>query len=251
MNPGHVRFTAELVRQDDPEIGQELILVRFEDGRVEQLRLHDYERLYSLPGVYEQIVTERLQCSSPWVIAGLLGSAADSLGWERGRLRVLDVAAGNGVSGEALAQEGLGVGGRYGTDIVEGARVAALRDRPGIYDQYVTLDLLRLTGADRALVGGWGCALLCCVAPVGDYRSALPPAALAAAASLLSDDALIAYMHDPAQGEDDPVTADLLGTELADARLLERRRYVHRRTVNGRPFEMDGVVWRVKRGQAQ
>lgn len=241
-------FTAELAPQDDPEIGQELILVSYDDGRVEQLRLHDYERVYALPGVYEQIVTERLQCRSPWVIARMLGRCADALGWERRLLRVLDVAAGNGVSGEALAAEGLGVAGRYGTDIVDWARLAALRDRPQAYDQYVTLDLLSLSSAERALVAGWGCALLCCVAPVGSYRSALPPAALAAAASLLSDDALIAYMHDPAQGEHDPMTAQLLGEARgARAELLGRCRYVHRRTVNGAPFEMDAVVWRLTR----
>jgi hypothetical protein len=32
-----------------------------------------------------------------------------------------------------------------------------------------------------------------------------------------------------------------------DAQELVRRRYVHRYTVNGAPFEMDGVVWRLRR----
>ncbi len=242
-------FTAELAEQEDPEIGDELIVVRWTDGRTERLRLHDYERLYSLPGVYEQIVTERLGCRSPWVMAGLLAGAADRLGWRRADLRVLDVAAGNGVSGEALDSVGLGVAGRYGTDLVEAARAAALRDRPAVYDDYLTLDLLSLSHRQRTVVAGWGCNVLCCVAPVGVRRSELPPAALAAAAALLADDALVAYMHDPAHGVPDPVTAGLWREHAGalGAHELERRRYVHRLTVSGAPFELEGVVWRVSR----
>jgi hypothetical protein len=37
-----------------------------------------------------------------------------------------------------------------------------------------------------------------------------------------------------------------MGTGI-QAEQLERRRYVHRYTVNGAPFEMDGVVWRLRR----
>ncbi len=56
----HRGFTAELLAlEDDPEIGREVIRIRHDDGRVEELHLHDYERLYSLPGVYEEIVSER------------------------------------------------------------------------------------------------------------------------------------------------------------------------------------------------
>ena len=72
---------AELVDQEDPRIGRELIRVRHDDGRVEELRLHEYERLYALPGVYEQIVSERLGCASPAKIAALLGAAVDDIGW--------------------------------------------------------------------------------------------------------------------------------------------------------------------------
>ena len=65
-------------------------------------------------------------------------------------MRVLDIAAGNGVSGEALAAAGLRP--VLGTDIVPSAREAALRDRPGLYDQYLILDLLALTDGERAAV---------------------------------------------------------------------------------------------------
>ncbi|MGH2893636.1 MAG: hypothetical protein ACRDPM_10290, partial [Solirubrobacteraceae bacterium] len=74
---------AELIEQEDPAIGDEVIRVTHPDGRTEELRLHDYARLYSLPGVYEQIVQDRLGCASPAMIASLLGAAVDDAGWSR------------------------------------------------------------------------------------------------------------------------------------------------------------------------
>jgi len=241
-------FTAELATQADPEIGQELIRVRHADGRVEEVRLHDYERLYALPGVYEQIVHDRLGCTSPARLAGMLGEAADALAWPRAAVRVLDIAAGNGVSGDALRDAGLDP--VLGTDIVDSARDAALRDRPATYREYLTLDLLALTEAQRAHVSGLRANALSCVAPVGRSRSELPPDALVAAAGLLQRDALVVYMHDPSGGVADPVTAELWRAGLGaatDAQELARTRYVHRHTVNGAPFHMDGVVWRLRR----
>jgi hypothetical protein len=227
--------------------------VRHADGRTEELRLHDYERLYALPGVYEQIVQERLGCRSPAELAGMLSRAVDVLEWARDDVSVLDIAAGNGVSGEALAAQGLHP--VLGTDIVAVARQAALRDRPGLYDRYLTLDLLQLSDAERGDVASLHANALSCVAPVGEHASELPPAALVAAAGLLAREALVVYMHDPHRGVPDAVTAELwragLGQET-DAEQLERRRYVHRRTVNGAPLEMEGVVWRLRRtAQAQ
>jgi hypothetical protein len=245
-------FTAELAEQADPEIGREVIRVSHHDGRVEELHLHDYERLYALPGVYEQIVQDRLGCRSPAELAAMLGEAVDRVGWERDATRVIDIAAGNGVSGEALAAVGLHPA--LGTDIVPSARAAALRDRPGLYDDYLTLDLLALSDADRATLTAIGANALSCVAPVGTHGSELPPQVLVAAAALLAPDALVVYMHDPQRGAPDAVTTALWSEGLghgAEAREIERRRYVHRYTVNGEPFEMDAVVWRLRRPQAQ
>jgi hypothetical protein len=244
-------FTAELTEQADPEIGSEVIRVRHDDGRVEELQLHEYERLYALPGVYEQIVHDRLGCRSPAELAGMLARAADALGWERDAMRVLDIAAGNGVSGEALVQAGLRP--VLGTDIVPSAREAALRDRPGLYDRYLTLDLLALTDGERTAVTGLHANALSCVAPVGTHGSELPVEALVAAAGLLAPDALVVYMHDPNRSPPtvaDEITAEVWAAGLGagiEALELARRRYVHRYTVNGAPFEMDGVVWRLRR----
>ncbi len=241
-------FTAELPEQGEPEVGQELIRIRYDDGRQEELRLHDYARLYSVPGLYEQIVHDRLQCRSPEQLAGMLARAVDELGWERDRVRVIDLAAGNGMSGEALANAGLRP--VLGTDIVAAAREAALRDRPRVYDAYETLDLLALTPEQRRALAALSANALSCVAPVGGASQQLPPPVLTAVIALLAPDALIAYLHDPTFGVPDPITPELLrdqlGGEIRTVQ-LERRRYVHRRTVGGRPYEMEGVILRVTR----
>jgi hypothetical protein len=238
---------AELVPDSDTTIGRERIRVRHPDGRVEELRLHDYGRLYALPGVYEQIVHERLGCRSPAEVADLLAGAVDQLGWDRDRVRVIDVAAGNGVSGEALAAVGLQP--VFGSDLVPAARTAALRDRPDLYADYRTLDLLALTDADRVAIRGLRANALSCVAPVGDH--AVPTRALAAAVALLEPEALVAYLHDVDLVDTDPVTPELWRSIGADAQELVRRRYVHRRTLSGAPYHMEAVVWQVRRDQAQ
>ncbi len=127
-------------------------------------------------------------------------------------MRVLDIAAGNGVSGEALAAAGLHP--VLGTDIVPSAREAALRDRPGLYDQYLTLDLLALSDAQRAQVTALRANALSCVAPVGANGSELPVQALVAAAGLLAPDALVVYMHDPNRGVPDAITAEVWAAGL-------------------------------------
>ena len=239
-------FTAELVDGSDPQIGDEQVRVTFDDGEVRCFRLHDYDELYALPGVYEQIVSERLACTSPQQLARMLGDACDGLRWARAGMRVLDLAAGNGVSGETLAAEGMRP--VLGTDIVPAAREAALRDRPGLYREYLTLDLLDLTGPERSALIAAHANALSCVAPVGEHPSQLPPAVLTTAARMLSADALVVYMHDPALGVPDPITAELWAAcGVARADELSRTRYVHRRTVSGEPYEMDAVVWRLRR----
>lgn len=237
---------AELIIEDDPPIGRERIRVRHPDGRVQELRLHDYEQLYALPGVYEQIVSERLECRSPQELAGMLAETVDTLGWDRASMRVIDIAAGNGISGESLAAVGLRP--VLGSDIVPAARAAALRDRPGVYDDYVTLDLLGLSDQERAQIAALNATILSCVAPVGE--GGVPGDVLAAAAGLLTGDALVAYLHDVHLGRSDPVTDRFWRDHLGDAAHAEeliRRRYVHRRTLNGAPYEMEGVVWRLRR----
>jgi hypothetical protein len=239
-------FTITFPPQDAERPGDEIVDVQFADGRSESLRIHDYDRVYAVPGLYEEIVQHRLDCRAPAEVASLLAEGADRVGWARGDVRVLDVGAGNGVSGEA--QAALGLNPVVGVDILPEARLAALRDRPGLYDLYLSTDLRELdTGAVRE-VHALAPNALACVGAMGSGH--LPAGALAAALDLLADEALFAYAVDP--GLEDP-SADALRDLLAGMERagqleeLERRRYRHRLTVDGRERWWDAVLARVEK----
>ena len=110
---------------------EELIVTR--DGREETMRLHEYDRVYSIPGLYEEVL-RRVEYASPAKVAELLFDAAFAE-----ETRALDLAAGNGVSADPL-REG-GIGGLVGMDLIPEAREAALRDRPSAYAEFVAGDM--------------------------------------------------------------------------------------------------------------
>jgi hypothetical protein len=240
-------YTALLPPQADADIGGERILVRFDDGRSEEFALHDYDRLYAIPGLYEEIVQVQLGCSSPALIASMLAAAVGRLGWTPSEVRALDIGAGNGISGEALAANGIQP--VLATDVLASARDAARRDRPGLYQNYLVTDLLSLDAEQAEAISKLGCSVLVCVAPVGPGPQHVPAKAIAAASALLVSDALLAYMRD-ADEQPDALTSGIIAARVpgfTELQELERRRYVHRRTVNGESILMDVVISRVLR----
>jgi predicted TPR repeat methyltransferase len=232
--------------QDHGRPDRETVEVRFAGGQSELIRLQDYERVYALPGLYEEIVQRRLRCRSPAEVASLLAAAAARLGWAPERTRVLDVGAGNGVSGEELAARGFRP--VLAVDILPMARVAALRDRPGLYSSYLTADLVRLAAPQRRSILDSAPNALACVGAIG--LGHLPPAALFAALELLGPDALVAYtLSAPADPSDAADIADRLDRLRAthDVEQIDNRRYRHRLTVTGRPIWWHATVLRISR----
>ena len=130
----------EVTLDDGPDRDQteESFTVTFADGRSERLRLHDYDRVYAVPGLYEEVIQRRLECASPAKLADVLLRVAQLEGREPELLRVLDLGAGNGIVGEELHARGVRV--LAGTDSEQSARDAAQRDRPGLYHTYVVGD---------------------------------------------------------------------------------------------------------------
>ena len=238
-------FTIVVNAMEERAPDQEEVEVRFADGRSERVRVQDYERVYAVRGLYEAIVMETLRCGSPARVASMLARAARTLGLAERSLRVLDLGAGNGVSGDALADHGLRP--VVAIDLEPGARAAALRDRPDTYDMYLTAEVLSLTATQRRAIRALMPNALACVGAIGlDH---VPPAALPAALELLADDSLLAYT----------VAADAIATDaeeistrlgaIADRWLIEelaRERYRHRLTVTGRPIWWEAVVVRAR-----
>ena len=117
---------ADLVLAQD----EEWCVVRL-NGKWREIRLHDYDEIFSIPGLYERLIYDILKCDSPATIRRILQQELATSSTETASLRVLDLGAGNGMVGEELAD--MGVECVVGADIIEAAAVAAERDRPGLF----------------------------------------------------------------------------------------------------------------------
>jgi SAM-dependent methyltransferase len=224
---------------------QEWCEVRFdEDGEWSRLRFHDYADIFRVPGLYEHLFYERLECCSPKVIAQLVREILAEDGQDAGTLRVLDVGAGNGMVAEALAA--LGTAGAIGVDILPEARDAALRDRPEVYDDYLVMDLTDPDPDDLQTLEAFAPTLLASVAALG--FGDMPAAAFAQAFDVLADDGLVAFtikdrFLEPGSGGG---FSELM-RELHDAgrfELLLEHRYRHRLSVAGEPLHYVACIGR-------
>jgi head-tail adaptor len=149
-------FTVELDTAPGTGQGDERLTVRFADGRRAEMRLHEYDRVYAVPGLYEEVVQHRLACASPAELTSRLVEQVTAHGGDPVGLRVLDFGAGNGVSGEALRAGGVG-GPIVATDAAQAAPAAAERDRPGLYAEYVVGDLADVDVAGLVARHGLNC----------------------------------------------------------------------------------------------
>ena len=135
------------------------------DGEERKIRFHDYHEIFAVPGLYERIFHDHLDCRSPAEVVGLLGRRLRARGMDPAAISVLDVGAGNGIVGEEL--RALGVRSLVGVDILPEAAAAAARDRPGVYDDYVACDLTALTDDERRRLGAGPPNCLTTVAALG------------------------------------------------------------------------------------
>jgi len=72
-------------------------------GKRRRIRFHDYAAIYDVPGLYERLFAEQLECDSPRVVTELLGAELRAARVKPGPLTALDFGAGNGMVGELLA----------------------------------------------------------------------------------------------------------------------------------------------------
>jgi SAM-dependent methyltransferase len=206
------------------------------DGRTRHLRFHDYSDIYSIPGLYERLIYERLGCQSPRVIAGLLRDELASRDADPGSLRVLDLGAGNGIVAEELAD--VGVEHFVGVDIIPEAAQAAERDRPGLYDEYVVADLLDASSGAAERLAAYRPNALTCVAALG--FGDIPPAVFCEALRHVETGALVAYtIKDAFLGaKDESGFSELVERLERDGSLvtITTERYQHRLNWAGEPL---------------
>jgi predicted TPR repeat methyltransferase len=136
---GETEYSVELESLPGRSQAEEALTVTYADGGTDRMRLHEYARVYAIPGLYEEVVQRQLECESPAKIAEVLLRASAEEGAAAAGLRVFDLGAGNGVVAEELRRHGLEV--FVGLDNIAEARDAAARDRPGLYSEYLVGDL--------------------------------------------------------------------------------------------------------------
>lgn len=213
------------------------------NGDTFRVRFHDYDEIYAVPGLYEALFYDKLECCSPQTVCGLLTDELKSEGADIGDLRVLDLGAGNGMAGEQLE----GAGSIVGVDIIEEAAAAARRDRPGIYEDYLVLDFTELPDAARELLERKRLNCLVTVAALG--FGDIPPRAFAEAYNLIVDGGWIAFniKEDFLSREDDGTGFSRLIRKMLAAGVLERldqRAYPHRLSAGGEPLHYVAIIGR-------
>lgn len=239
--PRHqVEFPPPMQRLDQDEA---FFFLTDGEGRT-KVRFHDYDAIYRHEGLYEQLFYDRLKCQSPRKVADVLRQAVLKSHEQPSELRVLDLGAGNGMAGEALAA--FGVSRLVGADIIEQAQAAALRDRPGLYDHYYVADFCALGDECYAEMRAWSFNCLVSVAALG--FGDIPPKAVATAMSLIEDDGWIAFnIKDTFLDASDAsgfstMVRELIFSEYLDLYHLER--YQHRLSIHGKPLNYFAIVGR-------
>lgn len=225
----------EFITRPATNPGAEAFVVRLGDGRSEQLRLHDYDRVFAIPGLYEEVVQVRLECASPEVLADRLVEEVRRAGEPVEALSVLDIGAGNGLVGDTLRSHG--VEGRIvGLDREPAAARATRRDRPGVYADYLTATLDQIDVAEVIARSG-----LTCLAGAGAIGGGhITRDQLAAAWRAFPEGAWLAItFHELVMSENDDGLGDFVqglrsgreGTEV-----LHFQRFRHRLRMSGEPI---------------
>ena len=168
--------------------------------------------------------------------------ALDAADVDPASLTTLDFGAGNGMVAEQLA--GHGIESLVGLDLLPEARDAALRDRPGLYDDYLAFDVTDTEHRERADLEAHDFNAMVCVAALG--FGDIPPAAFAEAFNLVSSPGWVAFnLRDHLSDDDDPAGFGAFVARMFDEGVLEERAragYTHRVSVAGEPLNYVAVI---------
>jgi hypothetical protein len=214
-----------------------------DDGQ-ERIRIHEYDRVYDVPGLYEEVVYKKLRCDSPQVITDLLEDAMGTMEKPLAPLRVLDFGAGNGIVGECLRQA-MDAEAIVGVDIIEEAKKAVERDRPEVYDDYFVMDLSQPDKEAKRHLEGWNFNALVTVAALG--FGDIPTKAFVNAFNLVEPGSWVVFNIKERFLSDSDDTGycemlqDMIGRSL---KVHKRHHYCHRLSMTGEPLYYYAIVGR-------
>ena len=217
-----------------------------ESSRQRKIRFHDYDEIYQMPGLYEQIFYDRLKCTSPTKVAAILDASVKQSEDHLSELRILDLGAGNGMMGEELKE--YGVSRLIGVDIIPEAYDATIRDRPGLYDAYYVEDFTELTPEKRQEIQSWQCDCMVTVAALG--FGDIPTKAFIEALNIIKSEGWVAFniketFFDTSDASGfSKMIRELIFSKYLDVYCIER--YRHRLSIEGEPLYYFAIVARKK-----
>ncbi len=206
------------------------------NGKKRKIRFHDYDEIYQVQGLYEQIFYDRLKCTSPNKVTSILQAAIKQSEENFSELRVLDLGAGNGMMGEQLKRHG--VSRLIGVDIIPEAYDASLRDRPGLYDAYYIEDFTKLEGEKKEEILSWQCNCMVTVAALG--FGDIPPTAFIEAFNIIKSEGWTAFniketfLDNSDESGFSKMIREIIFSEYLDVYYIER--YRHRLSIEGEPL---------------
>src|SRR5690606_38836379 len=133
--------------------------------------------------------------------------------------------------------------------ILEAARAAVDRDRPGIYSRFLVADMTDLSAESRAELAGERFNCLTCVAALG--FGDIPVQVFVEAYNLIEPEGLIAFnikeefLNDGSGSEFCDLVRSMF--DRGDLEVQTRKRYVHRKATCGLPLHYVAFVGRKKR----
>lgn len=235
------------VPDDRLEQDEEWIVVNLE-GRWHKVRLHDYNEVFAIPGLYEKWIYDVFGCTSPAKVRHLLGVSVRAAGEDPSSMKMLDLGAGNGCVAAELRS--IGIERFVGVDIHPEARAAAERDRPGLYDDYIVGDLTNLDEDQERRLSRHRFGGLACVAALG--FGDIPPEVFAAAFNRVEDGGWIAFTikRDFLDAEDYSGFSVLVRRLLAGGilELIAKEEYVHRVTAHEQELIYSAFIGRRRGG---
>ena len=212
------------------------------DGERRKIRFHDYSDVFAIPGLYEELFYDKLECCSPSYIANLLESVIREYGDIPEEFRVIDVGAGNGMVGDEMME--MGVESIVGVDIIPAAKAATLRDRPEVYAEYHVTDLTDLPEATekQLLQANANCLTTVAALGFGD----IPPLAFAKALDLIETPGWLGFnLKEDFLREQDSSGFSQLIRKLNKEQFIKTycyRRYKHRISIAGEPLYYVAVI---------
>ena len=206
------------------------------NGLKEKIKLQDYQKIYQITGLYDQVVS-LLKYKTPEVLSNLLTKELKKAAFTISQLTILELGAGNGIAGELLKHSG--VENIYGVDIIKEAYEAMRRERPNVYKQYFVEDFSMISSETSKALNKINFNCLFCSSALFH----ISPPAFSYAFDLMNSHAWIVVNLWTTSGFEKGTGALIKQMQAEKTlKIIKQHNYQHRLTVGGEPIMCTGIV---------